>query len=192
MNRYFILCFLSIQFLYAQDQSAFAEIEKTKKEFMKVLRVQNANISQAITSLQEQNQQLVQSIDGQTKIILDLQKKLQSSNKQVILLSKEIAKLKQEQLNWQRGIEKAIDEESKSRVASDKRLVEVLANQPSRSTTTETTSDAEVSHRGVYEVVAGDTLSMIAKAFKTSVPKIKQANGLKSDNIYVGQKLKIP
>ena len=192
MNRYFILCFLSIQFLYAQDQSAFAEIEKTKKEFMKVLRVQNANISQAITSLQEQNQQLVQSIDGQTKIIIDLQKKLQSSNKQVVLLSKEIAKLKQEQLNWQRGIEKAIDEESKSRVASDKRLVEVLANQPSRSTTTETTSDAEVSHRGVYEVVAGDTLSMIAKAFKTSVPKIKQANGLKSDNIYVGQKLKIP
>ena len=192
MNRYFILCFLSIQFLYAQDQSAFAEIEKTKKEFMKVLRVQNANISQAITSLQEQNQQLVQSIDGQTKIILDLQKKLQSSNKQVILLSKEIAKLKQEQLNWQRGIEKAIDEESKSRVASDKRLVEVLANQSSRSTTTETTSDAEVSHRCVYEVVAGDTLSMIAKAFKTSVPKIKQANGLKSDNIYVGQKLKIP
>jgi LysM repeat protein len=42
-----------------------------------------------------------------------------------------------------------------------------------------------------YEVKAGDTLSGIAAKFKVSVAQIKQANGLKSDLLQVGQKLKI-
>lgn len=43
-----------------------------------------------------------------------------------------------------------------------------------------------------YEVQPGDNLSLIAAAFKTTVPKIKEMNNLKSDNIRVGQKLKLP
>lgn len=43
-----------------------------------------------------------------------------------------------------------------------------------------------------YAVQSGDTLSLIAAAFKTTVPKIKEMNNLKSDNIRVGQKLKLP
>jgi LysM repeat protein len=41
-------------------------------------------------------------------------------------------------------------------------------------------------------VEAGHTLSAIAKAYGTTVKAIKEANHLKSDNIYVGQKLFIP
>jgi len=43
-----------------------------------------------------------------------------------------------------------------------------------------------------YAVQPGDTLSLIAAAFKTTVPKIKEMNNLKSDSIRVGQKLKLP
>ena len=43
-----------------------------------------------------------------------------------------------------------------------------------------------------YIVQSGDTLSLIAKAFGSSVPKIKEMNGLKSDALRVGQKLNIP
>ena len=43
-----------------------------------------------------------------------------------------------------------------------------------------------------YTVQPGDTLSLIAKAFSSSVPKIKEMNGLKSDALRVGQKLNIP
>lgn len=43
-----------------------------------------------------------------------------------------------------------------------------------------------------YEVQPGDTLSLIAAAFKTTVPKVKEMNNLKNDNIRVGQKLKLP
>ena len=44
----------------------------------------------------------------------------------------------------------------------------------------------------IYHTVrGGDTLSEIAMAYRTSVGKIKKWNGLRSDRIYTGQKLKI-
>ena len=43
-----------------------------------------------------------------------------------------------------------------------------------------------------YFVVSGDTLSLIAQAFKTSVAKLKSMNGLKSDNLRIGQRLLVP
>ena len=43
-----------------------------------------------------------------------------------------------------------------------------------------------------HVVEAGHTLSAIAQAYGTSIKAIKDANNLKSDNIYVGQKLFIP
>ena len=43
-----------------------------------------------------------------------------------------------------------------------------------------------------YTVQAGDTLSLISQAFNTPVAKIKEMNGLKNDNLRVGQKLKLP
>ncbi len=44
----------------------------------------------------------------------------------------------------------------------------------------------------VYIVQQGDTLYSIARAYGVSVDAIKQANGLTSDDIYVGQQLIIP
>ncbi|MBN2449711.1 MAG: LysM peptidoglycan-binding domain-containing protein [Lentisphaeria bacterium] len=46
--------------------------------------------------------------------------------------------------------------------------------------------------QGEYTIKAGDTLLAIAQAFGVTVQAIKDANGLKSDVILVGQKLKIP
>ena len=43
-----------------------------------------------------------------------------------------------------------------------------------------------------YEVKAGDTLSLISEAFGTTVSKIKEMNGLKSDVLRIGQKIMIP
>lgn len=43
-----------------------------------------------------------------------------------------------------------------------------------------------------YVVQSGDTLSVIAQALGTSVAKIKEMNGLKNDNLRVGQKLNVP
>jgi LysM repeat protein len=43
-----------------------------------------------------------------------------------------------------------------------------------------------------HTVVKGDTLYGLARRYKTTVAKIKSANGLSSDLIRIGQRLKIP
>ena len=43
-----------------------------------------------------------------------------------------------------------------------------------------------------YTVQQGDTLSLIAKAFGTTVQKIKDLNGMKSDALKIGQKVNVP
>ena len=43
-----------------------------------------------------------------------------------------------------------------------------------------------------YVVQSGDTLSLIAQAFATNVSTIKEMNGLKGDNLRIGQKLLVP
>ena len=44
----------------------------------------------------------------------------------------------------------------------------------------------------LYTVVKGDTLGAIASAAGISLSKLKTFNGLTSDNIRIGQKIKIP
>jgi len=43
-----------------------------------------------------------------------------------------------------------------------------------------------------YTVQKGDTLSLIAQAFNTSVKKIREMNTLKGDSLRVGQKINVP
>ncbi|MFC6463810.1 LysM peptidoglycan-binding domain-containing protein [Marinilactibacillus sp. GCM10026970] len=59
-----------------------------------------------------------------------------------------------------------------------------VTNSPSASAPTETVQSS-------YTVLAGDTLSGIARKFNTSVSTIKSLNGLNTDTIYVNQKLAI-
>lgn len=44
----------------------------------------------------------------------------------------------------------------------------------------------------IYEVKAGDNLTKIGRAFKTTPQVLRELNGLKTDRILVGQKLKVP
>lgn len=53
-------------------------------------------------------------------------------------------------------------------------------------------SHGNISNCEQYEVQKGDTLSLISQAFGTTVRKLKELNGLKSDNLRVGQKLLVP
>lgn len=43
-----------------------------------------------------------------------------------------------------------------------------------------------------HQVQSGDTLSKIARKYKTTIDQLKSLNGLSSDLIYVNQKLKVP
>ena len=78
-----------------------------------------------------------------------------------------------------------------------KKVIEIVnknnAAQPQPRATTQPA--AATSYNGPckeYIVEKGDTLSMIAQAFRTTVPKLREMNGLKNDNLRIGQKLLVP
>lgn len=59
-------------------------------------------------------------------------------------------------------------------------------------TTLEVTQSVQSESMTLYTVQAGDTLSLIAKKYGTTVSRIQQLNGFTTDIIRVGQLLKIP
>ncbi|MBC1516491.1 1,4-beta-N-acetylmuramoylhydrolase, partial [Listeria immobilis] len=61
----------------------------------------------------------------------------------------------------------------------------------SSSTSTSNTSNSNSSNSATYTVVKGDSLWKIASKYKVTVANLKSWNNLKSDNIYIGQKLKV-
>jgi peptidoglycan DL-endopeptidase LytE len=62
---------------------------------------------------------------------------------------------------------------------------------PSAQQKTETPKENKVQSATVYTVKSGDTLSRIAIEYKVTVANLKKWNNLKSDMIYIGQKLTI-
>ena len=72
------------------------------------------------------------------------------------------------------------------------RIKTIQATQTPPAPPKETTKKVVVGPHREYEVKAGDTLSLIAEAFGTTVSKIKEMNGLKSDMLRIGQKIMVP
>lgn len=67
----------------------------------------------------------------------------------------------------------------------------IYVNQTLKVAATETVQTTKPASTSEYVVKNGDYLGKIAKQFSTTVSELKSLNGLKSDMIYVGQKLKV-
>ena len=70
--------------------------------------------------------------------------------------------------------------------------IPAAAPKPAKTTGTKTGAPAAPDSDGAYTVKSGDNLGNIAKRHGTTVAKLREANGLKTDQIKVGQKLKVP
>lgn len=64
--------------------------------------------------------------------------------------------------------------------------------QPSPAPRSESPRRTVIGPHNEYVVEAGDTLSLISQATGVPIRKIKEMNGLKSDNLRIGQKLMLP
>lgn len=79
-----------------------------------------------------------------------------------------------------------------SNLAANNSINTTIQNAPSQQTTSVSSSGSSVAPSKVYyKVKNGDTLSRIAQKYHTSVTKIKKLNGLRSDFLRIGQKLRV-
>jgi LysM repeat protein len=131
-----------------------------------------------IRGMQEDNAQMVASIN-------ELQKQVQALSQSNQALAQDVATLKSQ-----------MAAESDSRQAQMNQVVDkvksAIKSSVSSSDSSSGASSSSSQEMIEYTVQTGATLSLVAKAFKVSVDEIKKANGLKSDIIRPGQKLLIP
>jgi len=120
-----------------------------------------------VESVEMENSRLMQEIQ-------QLRRDVQSYNTQIAQLNGKMSALEAKQSREMNELIKRVEGLLKKTVAS----------RPA----------PKASHGAGHEhvVEAGHTLSAIAAAYGTTVSAIKKENNLKSDNIYVGQKLFIP
>jgi LysM repeat protein len=123
-----------------------------------------------VESVEIQNERLMQELSS-------LRSQIRSQNSQISSLNSKMASLEAKQSREMNELIKRVEG----------LLKKSMASRPSSS------SKSTYTGNGVEHIVkSGHTLSTIAQAYGSSVKAIKAANNLKSDNIYVGQKLIIP
>ncbi|MBQ1568681.1 MAG: LysM peptidoglycan-binding domain-containing protein [Kiritimatiellae bacterium] len=140
----------------------------------------------------------VQRVAGQVDIleqnqnaIADRVAKLEK-NSEIAALKAEIAALKSEIASIRKEMQSqrsAIVSDLSSRIDKQEKERRVQAE---REAERQRQAERSAGPRGTYTVQAGDTLSLIAQAFNTTVSKLRQMNGLKSDMLRIGQKLTVP
>ncbi|WP_110928367.1 C40 family peptidase [Bacillus massiliglaciei] len=86
---------------------------------------------------------------------------------------------------------KQLNSLTSDRIYAGDKLVVSKTKQTTTASLPSAAKQASNSPSGTYTVVAGDSLSKIAKNKGTTVSKLKSINGLSSDLIRVGQKLKL-
>jgi LysM repeat protein len=116
-----------------------------------------------------------------------LMQEIQSLRNQVSSMNSQIS-----QLNSKMN---SLDTRQKKEMSSLIKEVESLLKKSVASSSRSSSRSSTKTNRGPgreHVVEPGHTLSAIAQAYGTNVKAIKSANNLKSDSIYVGQKLFIP
>lgn len=122
-----------------------------------------------VESVEMENARLVQEVQ-------QLQQEVRSFNSQISQLNGQMSALEAKQAREMNELVKRVEALLSKATAARPKASSSSGRGPGRE----------------HVVESGHTLSAIASAYGTTVKAIKEANNLKSDSIYVGQKLFIP
>ncbi len=143
--------------------------------------------------IQQQAYAEMQRVSGQIDVLQtnfnDLQSRVgrMESGGDLRAIRQEIDALKSSVAELRRDLASQRDEIVKD---LSSRIAKLQVQQPEKSTKTTTTQ--VIGPHCEYIVKSGDTLSLISAAFDVPIRKIKEMNGLKNDNLKIGQKLVLP
>lgn len=116
--------------------------------------------------------------------------RLEGGKGEIAALKSEIDSLRADIASVRREMQRMRDDITKDLT---RKIVEISkANRPAPVAPTPPPQPTYTGPVKEYRVVSGDTLSLIAQAFGTTVPKIREINGLKSDSLRIGQRILVP
>ena len=191
--RYLTIILLSV---LAAIQVNAADDDALQQLYQELLK-QRAHIQANQKANELKQQRLTAELEAQSEYIRSLKTEIEGLKAQLNAQQKENQILKAEVNKTVVRLDKKIDGEIADRVNSQKELAAALTNQlkagkhSPQPSTANTQATVPPSGR-VYVVQSGDTLYVIAQAFKCSVSDLKALNNLNSNTIQIGKRLKIP
>lgn len=196
MKLFYHLFLISVILVLSYGCATDDALKRSNRQFqqqldaktMETARYTDEQVNRISTSVNSMNENYSR-LEGR---INELQRQTAAALQQNQRLEQEMASLKKmltaEQQARQTSIDKMAEQvakETASAINSVRKAQAVEAAAP---------KSGPVGQGNFYEytVQAGATLNTIARAYKVQVSEIKEANGLKNDNIRIGQKLYIP
>jgi len=180
-------------------ESIDSQFPQFRNQIISEINKQRTAHSEDLRILKQQGNACVNDIQSLSEVIQDLTSQISQLKSKINHLEQENSQLKNKLDSSVNKLGMLIDEERDSRREADQEVVrEVsveLSSAAQRTRRKSNVRDADTSigqtYR-LYEVVKGDTLGAIAKAFRVSLKRLKTLNNLENDTIYTGQKLKVP
>lgn len=190
-----------LQNVISLQNRAIADEQRARTELSQRTAGDIEGYGQAIAQLKADNGQLIKNMQKLVDEISRLQQDnaaLRKDNAALIeQLKKSFAAVDAKLQDEAQARHAAVQSEAQTREAADQQTIKTVADLVARklnSTAAAPPPPAPTADntRGTYVVARGDTLASIASAFGTSVSKLRAANNLSSDTLFVGQKLRIP
>ena len=187
--------------IHASDyyNSADSQFSQFRNQIINDINKQRAAYNEDLRILKRQGNACANEIQSLSEVIQDLLAQISQMKSKIGSLEQENAQLNSKLNSNINKLGALINEERSARQKADQNVIrEVSVELSNASRRTDRKSHAGDAGSGIgqthhlYEVVKGDTLGAIAKAFNVSLNRLKTLNNLKSDTIYVGQKLKVP
>jgi LysM repeat protein len=200
MKNVFRIAVMLMTATAALAQEAASEDAEFRQQVVDALKKQRAAYAQDVKSNRELWTKIVAELRAQTETIEALNKQVASLSTEVNAMKKENATLRNTLTSEVNEVNLRIDEEAESRQKADAKIAKAvtkgLSDLKQRPTPPRGGGNTgAATPTGPYktlQIAKGDTLSAISQATGVSISKLKKFNGLTSDSIRVGQKLKIP
>ncbi len=157
----------------------------TQREAAAYMEELSGSMIQQLKAVQDENAALSQRVLALEQTIAELADSNRTLKNELASAKRQITAISQANETTMKQISAQLD-----KLASTPAAVPASSTGKSKTSANPTPIDADSYQE--FTVPAGGTLSAIAQACGTTVSELKRINNLKSDNLRVGQKLKIP
>lgn len=167
-----------------QLQNQEAILDHFRQELSESLEIQQRTTTAQTVNLEARLNALDNSLKG---LIEDMRQMKNQANDSVTILGQYKLKLGEFE-----NLMEAQNQHMKNLETGLTSIVEVMQAQEASEKMLTNMSQSSSSKVNTYKVQQGDRLEKIARNFNISLQGLREANNLKDDKIFVGQKLKIP